>query len=47
MEKFGIPKRDQMVSEVTRARNAQNQAKEQFTSALEQFSRVLNVDGGE
>lgn len=46
-EKLGIPKRDQMVKEVTRARDAQNQAKEQFASALEQFTTVLNVDGGD
>jgi PAS domain-containing protein len=46
-EKFGIPKRDQMVKEVTKARDAQNEAKEQFSSALEQFTAVLNVDGGD
>jgi len=46
-EKFGIPKRDQMVKEVTKARDAQNEAKEQFASALEQFSAVVNYSGGE
>lgn len=46
-EAFGIPKRDQLVDEVTEARDAQNEAKEQFASALEQFSTVLNYDGGD
>lgn len=46
-EAFGVPKREQLVDEVTEARDAQNEAKEQFTSALEQFSTVLNYNGGQ
>lgn len=46
-ETFGIPKRDQMVKEVTKARDAQNEAKEQFSSALEEFTAVLNFEGGD
>jgi len=46
-EAFGSPKRDQLVHEVTKARDAQNEAKEQFASALEQFTSVLNIDGGD
>ncbi len=46
-ESLGIPKREQMVSEVTKARDAQNEAKEQFSSALEQFSAVLSYEGGD
>ncbi len=47
MEKFGWEKRDILVKRVTEARDAQGQAKEQFKSALEQFSSVVAVDGGE
>lgn len=46
-EALGNPKREQVVSEVTKARDAQNEAKEQFASALEQFSTVLQFDGGD
>jgi hypothetical protein len=47
MEKMGYPKRDLMVSDVEKARDAQQEAKEQFKSALERFTTVLNVKGGE
>jgi hypothetical protein len=47
METFGVHKRDILVSDVQKARDAQNAAKEQFASALEQFSSVVNVQGGE
>ncbi|EDN70002.1 conserved hypothetical protein [Beggiatoa sp. PS] len=47
MEKFGIHKRDLLVENVEDARTAQEEAKEQFKSALEQFSAVVNFDGGE
>jgi hypothetical protein len=47
MEKLGYHKRDLMVSRVESARDAQQEAKEQFESALEKFSHVLKVDGGE
>ena len=46
MEKMGYHKRDLMVSDVEKARDAQQEAKEQFKSALERFTTVLNVKGG-
>jgi hypothetical protein len=44
---MGYHKRDLMVSDVEKARDAQQEAKEQFKSALERFTTVLNVKGGE
>ncbi len=46
-EKFGIEKRDILVSDVEAARDSQEDAKEQFASALEQFQSVVDVDGGD
>ena len=46
MEKIGYHKRDLMVSDVEKARDAQQEAKEQFKSALDRFTTVLNVKGG-
>ena len=47
MEKLGIHKRDIMVDRVEAARDAQTEAKEQFQSALEQFTVTLNYKGGD
>ena len=47
MEKMGYHKRDLMVSDVEKARDAQQEAKEQFKSALDRFTTVLNFKGGE
>lgn len=47
MEQFGVHKRDIMVDRVGEARDAQEQAKQQFESAYEQFASVVNVDGGD
>jgi len=47
MEKFGHHKRDILVDRVAEARDAQHEAKEQFSSALEQFMSVANVEGGD
>ena len=47
MEKIGYEKRDILVERVDEAREAQNDAKEQFQSALEQFITITNYDGGE
>lgn len=47
METFGVHKRDILVDNVKDARDAQNAAKEQFASALEQFSSVVKVEGGQ
>lgn len=47
MEKIGIEKRDILVDRVDGAREAQQAAKEQFESALEQFIAVTNYSGGD
>jgi len=47
MEKFGIEKRDILVDRVDEAREAQQEAKQQFESALDQFLAVTNYQGGE
>ncbi len=46
MEKIGVHKRDIMVDRVEEARDAQDAAKKQFQSALEQFTHVVEVKGG-
>ena len=45
-EKFGKYKRDILVDRVKDARDAQQQTKEQFASALDKFRSVVNVEGG-
>jgi hypothetical protein len=47
MEKLGYEKRDILVSRVDEARDAQQEAKEQFEDALQQFIAVTNYSGGE
>ncbi|NNE61133.1 MAG: DUF2959 domain-containing protein [Woeseia sp.] len=47
LEKFGIEKRDILVSRIDDAQEAQGDAKEQFSSALERYRSVINVDGGD
>jgi hypothetical protein len=47
MEKFGYHKRDLMVRDVEKARDAQQEAKEQFKSALDRFTKTLDIQGGE
>lgn len=46
MEKFGVHKRDIMADRVADARDSQEEAKEQFASALERFNSVIKYDGG-
>lgn len=46
MEQVGIEKRDILVDRVEDARDSQEEAQEQFASALEQYSALLNFDGG-
>jgi hypothetical protein len=46
METMGYHKRDIMVDRVEDARDAQEEAKAQFESALEKFSSVLGFHGG-
>lgn len=43
MEKVGVHKRDIMVSRVEKARDSQEEAQEQFKSALEQFDSVVQL----
>lgn len=47
MEKVGFEKRDILVDRVEDAREEQQEAKEQFASALDQFIAVTNYDGGD
>ena len=47
MEKLGVHKRDIMVDRVKEARDTQNEAKEQFLTAMDQFKRVVNFQGGD
>lgn len=47
MEKFGYHKRDILASRVEKARDSQEDAKDQFVSALDKFKNVVKVDGGE
>lgn len=46
LEKIGIPKRDVMVHRVEKARDTQEETKQQFKSALEQFNALTNFKGG-
>lgn len=46
LEKIGIPKRSLMVKRVQAARDAQDQGKEEFKSALERFREVIESPGG-
>jgi hypothetical protein len=46
-EKLGVHKRDILVDRVQEGRDAQEEAKEQFQSALEAFKAVESFDGGD
>lgn len=47
MEKMGYAKRDILSSRVKLARNAQEDAKKEIQSALEQFEKVVGYQGGD
>ncbi|SEL06445.1 Protein of unknown function [Colwellia chukchiensis] len=47
MEKVGVHKRDIMLDRVEDAQNAQEDAQQQFKSALDQLSQMINYDGGD
>ncbi|MEP0547409.1 MAG: DUF2959 domain-containing protein [Rhodothermales bacterium] len=47
LERIGIEKRDVLVDRVEEARDSQNEAKEQFRDALDEFSALVNFDGGD
>lgn len=44
---FGIAKRDQLVARVKDARESQDDAKKEFTTALEEFQNLTGATGGE
>ena len=46
MKKFGVEKRDILVKRVKDARKSQEEAKDEFKTALERFKSVIDVDGG-
>lgn len=47
LEQFGVEKRDILVDRVDEARDAQEDASEEFQTALEAFRAMVDVDGGE
>ena len=47
LETVGIEKRDVLVNRIDDARDAQSAAKEQFSSALDNYRALISVDGGE
>ena len=47
MEKFGVHKRDILVDRVEEAKDAQEEAKEQFTSAFDEFIAATGVEAGD
>ncbi len=47
LEQFGVEKRDILVDRVDDARDAQEDASEEFQNALEAFRAVVDVDGGD
>ena len=47
MEKVGVHKRDIMLDRVESAQSAQQDAQQQFTSALEQLSQLISYDGSD
>ena len=47
MEQFGVEKRDILVDRVEEARDAQEDSKEVFQSALDQFSELVGFEGGD
>lgn len=46
MKKFGMEKRDILVKRVTDARKSQEEARDEFKTALERFKAVIDVKGG-
>jgi hypothetical protein len=47
LESVGIEKRDILADRVENARDSQEAAKEQFTSALDRYREVITIDGGD
>jgi hypothetical protein len=46
-EKVGIEKRDILIDRVEDAKKSQEDAQLQFSSALDEFSQLINFNGGE
>lgn len=46
MKKFGVEKRDLLVRRVNDARKSQEEARDEFKTALERFKSVIEVEGG-
>jgi Skp family chaperone for outer membrane proteins len=46
-EKMDVEKRDILVERVEDAKESQEQAQQQFSSALDEFNQLINFDGGE
>lgn len=46
-EKVGVEKRDILVDRVEDAKDSQEEAQQQFSSALDEFSQLINFNGGE
>ena len=46
-EKVGVEKRDILVDRVEDAKESQEDAQQQFSSALDEFSQLINFKGGE
>jgi len=46
-EKVGVEKRDILVDRVEDAKESQQDAQQQFSSALDEFSQLINFNGGE
>ncbi|OKY28025.1 MULTISPECIES: DUF2959 domain-containing protein [Thalassotalea] len=47
MEKVGTHKRDILIDRVEKATDSQEEAKQEFQDALEQFTKLMNFEGGE
>ena len=47
MEKVGVHKRDILIDRIEDSQEAQVDAQEEFTSALEQLKQITNFDGGD
>jgi DUF2959 family protein len=47
MEKVGVHKRDILLDRVVEAKGTQQQAQQQFKSALAQLTQLINFDGGD
>ena len=47
MEKVGVHKRDILIDRVEETKDSQQESQEEFQSALERLTTLINFDGGE